>query len=292
MTTVYSSKTVTGNDKDPKHREKYQTYREPLSHDFSGSDVSFGGSDISASEVDDLANDQFFYDQLEKNKPSTESNADVEHVHEKRRNPNHDVVYHGGNGHKRGKHRQKSANFQNGHASGLQDEDIFGDYGEMVMPDRDVEMHDTYERNTKESHVHGPAQYSYDGNVRPKKRRRPTCNNPNPIVHGTNSQVSVPHNHQPLQNHPDLNHQNLQHHKTLSGRHSVHHLVHEPVHKRQFERIMVTKKLSSPDELHAEIDKIFEQKNKHYDKRGHEKSHWELRIVPKRYDEHEEQQTN
>lgn len=274
--TVFTSKTVTAKEKEPKHRERLTTYRKPRPHEFE------------ASEMDDLANDQYFYDQLEKNKPSTESNADVEHVYEKRPNPNREVVfYQGGNGRKRGKHRQKfNANIQTGH---VVDEDIFGDYGEMVMPDRDVEMHDTYEKNTKESHVHDPAQYSYDERVRQKKRhRRPSCNNYNPmiedggLIYGTNSH-GLPHNHQSLQNYPNVQHPNSQHHKTV--------IVHQPVRKKKFERIMVTKKLTSPDELHAEIDKIFEMKNKHYDKRGHDKSHWELRIMPQRYEEHEEQQS-
>lgn len=268
-TTVYTNKkTVIGKDKEPKHRERLTTYRKPQSHEYD--------------EVDDMANDQYFYDHLEKNKPTTESNADVEHVHG---NPNRDVVfYHGGNGNKRGKHRNKYANIQiSTNADGTQDEDIFGDYGEMIMPDRDVEMHDTYEKNTKESHVHGPAQYSNDGTLRPKKGRRPICITQNPIVQSprhtdvTNSH-GLPHNHRPLPNN-----QNLKNHKTI--------IVHQPVRKKKFERIMVTKKLSSPDELHAEIDKIFEMKNKHYDQRGHGKSHWKLRIVPQRYD-HEEQQTN
>ncbi|XP_055300594.1 uncharacterized protein LOC129567565 [Sitodiplosis mosellana] len=285
-TTVYtSSKTVTANDKDPKHRERLATYRKPRPHDFEASDIP------EASEADDLANDQYFYDQLEKNKPPTEINADIEHVYEKRPNPNRDVVfYHGTNGGRRGKPRQKQANIQIANVESTRDGDIFNDYGEMVMPDRDVEMHDTSEKNTKESHVHGPAQYSYDAKMRPKKRRRPSCNNSNPIMHsyGTNSH-GLPYNHKLLPNdgavqQQNLQNQNLKHHKTV--------VVHQPVRKRKFERIMVTKKLSSPDELHAEIDKIFETKNKHYDKRGHDKSHWELRIVPHHYDEHAEEQTN
>lgn len=280
-TTVYTNtKTIIGKDKEPKHRERLTIYRkpQPQPHEYD------------ASEADDLANDQYFYDQLEKNKPTTESGADVEHVHGKRPNPNpnRDVVFfHGGNGNKRGKHRLKNANIQiSTHTDGTQDEDIFGDYGEMIMPDRDVEMHDTYEKNTKEFHVHRPAQYAYDEKLRPKKiRRPPTCITQNPIIQSPRhtdviNSHGLPHNHQPLSNQ-----ENLKHHKTV--------IVHQPVRKRKFERIMVTKKLSSPDELHAEIDKIFQTKNKHYDQRGHEKSHWELRIVPQRYDDdHEEQKTN
>lgn len=288
-TTVFtSSKTVTANNKDPKHRERYATYQQRQPHDL------FHVADPSeASELDDLANDQHFYDQLEKSKPSTVSSADVDHVYEKRRHPNHEVVlYHGANGGRRGKQRKKSANIQTANVD-TRDRDIFGDYGEMVMPDRDVEMHDTYEKNTKESHVLGPAHYSNHKKLRPKERRQPICINPNPLIHtyGTSSH-STPHNHRPPSNLENIPHQQLQH---PNQKHQQSIIVHQPVRNKQFERIMVTKKLSSADQLHAEIDKIFETKNKNYDKRGHDKAHWELRIVPQRYDEHEyedEEQTN
>lgn len=263
-TTVFTTKTVTGKDKEPKHRERLRVHIKPRPHDTSEYDTSehetseHETSDHEAAELDDLSNDQYFYDQLEKNKPTTESSEEIEHVHvhdRPRHNPNHDVVfYHGSRkGNKKEKHRQKLANIQDQPVN--KDEDTFDDYGEMVMPDKDVEMHDTFEKNTKESYVHGPVH---------KKRRRPICSDHNPtsemgnILHTTNSHSLPYHNH-----------------KT----------VYEPVRKRKFERIMVTKKLSSPDELHAEIDKIFQMKNKHYNKRGHDKSHWELRIVPQHYDE-------
>lgn len=54
---------------------------------------------------------------------------------------------------------------------------------------------------------------------------------------------------------------------------------------KHYERLMVTKKLNTPEELHEEIDKIFLTKDKNYEKSGHGNSHWELRIVPKRYED-------
>lgn len=286
-TTVYSSsKTITANNKDPKHRERIATYQQRQPHDLVR--VTDPSEASEASELDDLANDQYFYDQLEKSKPSTESSADVDHVYEKRRHPNHEVVfYHGASSGRRGKQRKKSANIQIANI-GTRDRDIFGDYGEMVMPDRDVEMHDTYEKNTKESHVHVPGHYSNNKKLRSKKRRRPICINPNPLIHTYGSSLhDTPHDHKPLINlenisHQQTQHQNLKHHQNI--------IVHQPDRNQHFERIMVTKKLSSADQLHAEIDKIFETKNKNYDKRGHDKAHWELRIVPQRYDEHEEEE--
>lgn len=250
-TTVYTSQTVDDDENVPKHRERL-TFRRlppppPPPHSFE------------ASEVEDLADDQYFYDQLEKTRPLTESSIEVEHVYNERPHVNREVAFHG-SGMRRGKHRQKSANIR-GHADvALEDVDVYGDYGEMVMPDRDVEMHETFEKNTHESHVHQPSQYPYDNRMKSRKRYR---SNSNPLKH--NAKLS-------------------QSHRTRKKQVFI---VHKPTNDKKFEKIMVTKKINTADQLHDEIDKIFETKNKYYDKRGHDKAHWELRIVPQRYEEPE-----
>lgn len=254
-TTVYTTKTVNGRDKEPKYREKL-VYTEPDEH--------------KASELEDLANDQYFYEQLEKNRPPTESSVEVEQVHELRPNVNRDVVFLQGSGKKRGRNRQKLAHIYKrpAHIGAIIDEDEYGDYGEMVFPHRDVEMHDTFEKNTHESHVHAPAQYSHDGSTGLRKRR-PKCNLCTPSKQSARLQYG---------------------NNSYNQQKSVY--VHRPKNKKHFERIMVTKKLNGADELHAEIDKIFQMKNQNYNKPGHSKAHWELRIMPQRYEELEEYPTN
>lgn len=241
--TVVKTRTVGDTEKEPKHRSRL-THRRPRPHVHE------------AAEVEDLANDQYFYEQLEKSKPTTESSTEVEHVHDNRPNVNHEIIFHG-SGKKREKHRQKLANVRD-HGYPLKDVDVYGDYGEMVMPHRDVEMYETFEKNTHEAHVHEPPrQILYDDRLRPKKRQR------------------IYHNVKTTQPHGSHKNQNLL-------------IVHRPAKNKKFERIMVTKKINTPDQLHDEINKIFETKNKYYDKRGHDKAHWELRIVPQRYEQPEE----
>lgn len=49
--------------------------------------------------------------------------------------------------------------------------------------------------------------------------------------------------------------------------------------------LKTTKKFHSPEELYAEIAKIIDRKRKNYKKPGHDKTHWELKIVPAQHDE-------
>lgn len=319
MTTMmYTSKTVVGKDKKPKHREQLTRIRKRIRPK--------PADEFDATEIEDLTNDQYFYDQLEKNKPSTESSAEIEHLHEPQVNPMHDVdLFHNSNGNKREKNRQKPIKVHENLANleeqpvligGIKDDDVdfYGDYGEMVMPDKDVEMHETFEKNTKEAYMNTPVQYSYGEQPHGKKRRKTNCNKPNHRHHPrtqkyrptTHKHYSPTNKHYPTQREqvyyppilthlptaqigkipiatnahavPPPNHHN---HKTVT-------MIQSP-RKKKFERIMVTKKLTSPEELHAEIDKIFKGKNKHYGRHGQGKSHWEVRIMPQHYDEIDEQ---
>lgn len=308
-------------DGQPRRRAKLTydlTHRKPKSDEIEGDDPT--------SEIEDLTDDDFFYAQLERRRPTTESSDEVEQVKDEQpSHVNRDIVYvHGLNHNKRrGKQRQKFAQISSD-AAILADinEDTYDDYGEMEMPDSDVEMHDTYEPNTKEGHMQQAVNYAP---LRPAYDQRPPYVSPtwrvkNPVM--LNARPTVPMYTRPV---PPMNlrpvppmsarpapainarpmpSMNARPVPTMSPRPSNGMLaygppnspkivpIERPVHKQTFERITITKKLKTPDELHEEIDKIFQMKTENYNKKGHDKSHWELRIVPLRYKTHEEYGSN
>lgn len=49
--------------------------------------------------------------------------------------------------------------------------------------------------------------------------------------------------------------------------------------------IKSTKKFHSPEELYAEIAKIIDTKRRNYKRPGHDKTHWELKIVPSQHED-------
>lgn len=51
------------------------------------------------------------------------------------------------------------------------------------------------------------------------------------------------------------------------------------------EVVKSTKKFYNPDDLYAEIAAIIDRKKRYYHQPGHDKTHWELKIVPAIYDE-------
>lgn len=264
----------------PKRREKF-TYRtsqrRPLPDEFEASDYG-------ASEVDDLANDDFFYKQLQNNRPTTESSDEVEEVHQIRPNVNRDVDFVHGRINKdkgRGKQRQQMVNHHNfRHPQFTQiKDDTYNDYGEMEMSDADVEMHDTFDQNTKE----GFMQVDLDDNlnhqpIKPTNidqshfvsHQRRKCRKKRPKTINIRPSVST---------NPNIK---------LKVRDDTTIQSNDPTNEQQFEQIRITKELNTPDELHAEIDKIFQMKNSNYNKHGHHRSHWELHIMPIRYKTHEE----
>lgn len=319
------SETETQTSTKEKPKPRHPKRRVKLTYDLThqkpdGSDVV---DDEPNSEIDDLNDDDFFYEQLEKRRPPMESSDEVEEVKEERPHVNRDVVFvHGLNHNKRrGKQRQKFAQISSD-ATILADinDDTYDDYGEMEMPDTDVEMHDTYEQNTKEGHM----QY---GPPRPSYQQRPPYNSPKwrgkvPVMLNTRpggpayarpGPPPIPLNHRPgpaprpipvMNARPIPNINVARPPPPMNGRPAplafgsaqdspkVVPIIDRPVHKQTFERITITKKLKTPDELHEEIDKIFQMKTENYNKKGHDKSHWELRIVPFRYKTHEEYGNN
>lgn len=283
---VYTMKTeskIGDNDRGkPKRRQKL-TYLTSRRRPVPTTDDDFDAPDHVASEVEDLANDEYFYEQLEKNRPTTERSEEVEEVHEVRPHVNRDVVFvQGKKNQMRGKQRQQMTrlNFPNAPFTAVKD-DTYNDYGEMEMPDADVEMHDTFEQNTKEGYMQFPSDNVNQPPIRHKNvgqphyvpHQRPKCRKKRPIKLNARP---APSTIQSTQIRVNGN-------KPTKAIRSD-----EPADERRFERIEITKQFSTPDELHAEIDKIFQLKNANFNKRGHHKSHWELRIMPIGYKTHEE----
>lgn len=283
---VYTMRTESklGKNGQPKRRERLTyltTHKKPKSEEFEPSDHI-------ASEVDDLANDDFFYEQLDKNKPTTESSVEVEEVHEVQPHVNRDVVLiHGSKDKRRGKQHQKMIhfNYESPKATQQPNDDIYDDYGEMEMKDADVEMHDTFEQNTKEGHAQhandgrlnkplnfAPVMHTYDARPHYIPTQRPKSRKKNPPRSNARPRPT-----------PSTN-QN----RHIPTRKSKVNNLNPPTQKQKYDQIKITKKLNSPDELHAEIDKIFQKKNANYNKRGHQNAHWELSIMPIDYKTHEE----
>lgn len=320
-----STKTKSGADGKPKHSEHLTiqtSHRKPKpAKEFESSDE--------ADEIDDLADDDFFYEQLNKRRPTTESSDEVESVHDAQPHVNREVVFvHGIQTKQKAKQREKTKDS----SEHTELTDDYDDYGEMEMPDADVEMHDTSEQNTKEGHMqHNAGDNKFNlGPGRPPfpQSRPPYIPHPqskwrilspvrpipgplNPIfanpVYSKPGPLGPPiRPAPPVRPHPNPIHLNPVHpippyakpslgiapnkpHPSPPQQPSIQPIpLERPVHTQKFERIEITKKLKSADDLHAEIDKIFETKKQNYDKHGHDKSHWELRIVPLRYKTHEE----
>lgn len=272
-----------------------------------------------ASEVAALNDDNFFYEQLEKNKPTTESSDLVEQFKDDEQSHiNREVdVVHGKNGNKMrmAKRRQKYGKISNDAAAFADiNGDSYEDYGEMNMSDAsdaDVDTNDDAEEIdiSKYGFVRPAAMNSpYNlGAARPGLMPFPQLaplqaarfGMQNPLMMNARLQNQmmfprrglVPMNLRPaalinprpippmrpnklgmIQVYPQKNRPKMV-------------PIDRPVQKQTMEKITITKKLKTPEELHEEIDKIFEAKNENYNKKGHDKSHWELRIMPKTHEE-------
>lgn len=227
---------------------------------FKNSHESSDSSENGASELEDLANDQFFYEQLERNKPSTESSADVEHVTTGPPKVNREVVFihhkNANDGNRIDKHREKLLDSFDEDKMILAaiEADIYSDYGdmEMDMEKKDVEMYESADKNTKESRIQS-STVQYTTKREPLHKKESTV------------QATIKPNAKLVEKARDQ-----------KRRRTIY--IHRP--SENSDSILITKKLTTPDELHAEINKIFALKNKNYNKRGHDKTHWELRIIP------------
>lgn len=109
---------------------------------------------------------------------------------------------------------------------------------------------------------------------RPVAPRRPT--NPRDptlaVISGKNGRRIIPRRNLPPPYHPCNENVAIVEHKQTTTSHR------ESIAKS-------TKKLHSPEELYAEIAKIIETKRKNYKRPGHDKTHWELKIVPSLQDD-------
>lgn len=66
---------------------------------------------------------------------------------------------------------------------------------------------------------------------------------------------------------------------------TVHHRQTKTKTSTRESIVKSTKKLHSPEELYAEIAKIIDQKKRNFRRPGHDKTHWELKIVPTHQDD-------
>lgn len=226
-----------------------------------------------AYELEDLANDDYFFEQLSKGQRSLDSDSEsVEDSHE-----NHEVILlQVPADQKTEKHRIRKRPKVYIKLAPIIQEDTYDDYGIMDLENASEEMQNSFEKeeNIRAENlkvVNRPCGRSLNCNIMRKLKPKPNAS-PKPKAKAK----------------PIL--------KLKPKQESVHvtEVVNvPPVHRqrsksKRFEKIVQTSKLDTPDELHDEIDKIFGTKDKNYEKRGHDNSHWELKIVPKRYDDYTE----
>lgn len=279
-----------------------------------------------ASELDALNEEEYNYEELEKTKSntetttekSTESNEDVEQ--EKEDQPNQDMVFiHGLNHHlRKGKQRKKYAQISNDAAvfADITDDDSYEEY-QMKLPDSEVEMHDLGGDMDGGDGFADNDQFNFGQvrqwpNIAPMAPVAPLAQvsplaavaslaqmqaarvgmQNNLLLNARLNSMMFPKRFPQMGMRPaalvrprpnKLAYQALaaqRHHPKLVP-------IESPIHKQTSERVTITKKLKTPDELHDAIDKIFQSKHENYNKKGHDKSHWELRIMPSRYKTHE-----
>lgn len=232
-----------------------------------------------AYELEDLANDDYFFEQLSKGQDSSESVSEsMEEISPKDSHENREVILlQIPADQKTEKHRIRKRPKVYIKLAPIKQEDTYDDYGVMDLENASEEMQNSFEKeeNIRAKNLKvvkrpcGRTNCNINRNIKPKLKPKPTPKpkaKPKPILKLKPKQQSV---------------------------HVTEVVNVPPVHRQRsksksFERIVQTSKLDNPDELHDEIDKIFETKDKHYEKRGHDNSHWELKIVPKRYDDYTE----
>lgn len=219
------------------------------------------------SEVDDLADDQYFYNQLAKQNPTTNQMGTKAVVGKANYNKilNENV--------KLGKIRNPYMHYVMEILKPVREdvnEDIYDDYGNTDMDDKDVEMYDNHNHNEGALYQTSPI-IPYGVNKFRHSQRVPY--NKYPFMCNHYQQKAKPKKKKP------------KHVQFIDVLHIPQ--TNRSTHKRKRpEQIMITKLLETPDQLHAEIDKIFKNKFKNNGKRPNDKSHWELRIIPNNDDDY------
>lgn len=219
-----------------------------------------------AYELEDLANDDYFFEQLSKGQHYSESDSEsIEAVSPKKSHENRKVILlQIPHDQKTEKHRLRNRPKVYIKLAPIKDEDTYDDYGVMDIENASEEMQNSFE---KEENIRAGNLKVVKGscgrtNCNPRKLKPKPKPSPKPKLKPKQESVHVTE----VLNVPPVHRQRSK--------------------SKSFERIVQTSKLNTPDELHHEIDKIFETKDKNYEKRGHDNSHWELKIVPMRYDDY------
>lgn len=280
-----------GSDNNPKHKKRGQTKTSVYNFRFESDDLNrtvprqrenifirkpkVERVEGEAYELEDLANDDYFFEQLSKGQHASESGSEsVEAINPKNAHENREVILLQIPADQKPaeKHRIRKRPKVYIKLAPIKEEDIYDDYGVMDIENASEEMQNSFE---KEENIRA-------ANLEVLKR---SCGRTNCSSRKLKPKPKPSPQPKPQQR-PIL--------KLKPKQESVHVtevLNVPPTHRqrsksKRFERIVQTSKLDNPDELHDEIDKIFETKDKNYGKRGHDNSHWELRIVPKRYDDY------
>lgn len=214
-----------------------------------------------AAEAEDLADDSFFFAQLRKDKKKKKSKKNRKAHPGKKHAGRHDedvVLVHGAGSSKSERTRAVGVEdeaqdyLENGNEAEFVDQDYY-DNGDYAAAEVESEKADVEE-------IEAPV-----GRV--KTRRKQKAKKHGKRFHYTEI-VSI---------HPD-------------PRPAKKAARPEPVHKihhTRTSRIVETKKFHDPERLYSEIDKILDMKQRNYEKRGHDKTHWELRIIPRRYEDYD-----
>lgn len=275
----------------PKHRKRGQTKTSVYNFRFESDDMNrtspkqreniyirkpkIAHVDGEAYELEDLANDDFFFEQLSKGQHSFESDSEsAEEVSPKKSNEDREVILlQIPADQKTEKHRIRKRPKVYIKLAPTKEEDTYDDYGVMDLENASEEMQNSFEKeeNIRSENLKVMKRPCGRTNCNPRKLK--PKQKPKPIPKQKSKPTLL---------------------KLKPKEESVHvtEVVNvAPVHRQKskhksFERIVQRSKLNTPDELHDEIDKIFETKDKNYERRGHENSHWELKIVPKRYDDY------
>lgn len=246
----------------PRRRER-PAYRRPVVT------TESSVSEMEAGEAADLANDEFFFEQLEKQTSSEESDEE-ETILPKQQEVDKEVVYY--------QNRGARNRFNNG-------KEFSEDFKNVDYDDDSDYYDDKNEKNIMEHVYIDPYDADYDTETvvlpppkAPARKHKPKRSKFNEYSYRN-------HNHDPLIDEKDFRMTEIRNM----------HLPSSPLPPRRFhsrtqnEKIIMTKRFHSPEELYAEIDKIIEAKKRNYDKRGHDNARWELKIVPRRYEDYEDQ---
>lgn len=285
---------------DPPKRRGKGLYRRPGFSKDRSEEKSQKLVENEAAELSDLADDSFFFAQLKKNnkkKNKRKSKKNKKKSHSSRKHSDDfdkDVVFVQSDGTAKSERLTKADSAQevdylandNDNDNEYQEVDETPDYyenddyraAEVDSEKADVEDvnpdYEIIEVETEPPVKRVKPRPKPKAKLKPKSKRR---RRPRP--------VEVPQPEDPIE------HEKRFHYTEIINIHPKKKSIRpKPIHNVQHEQtnnIVETKKFHHPEQLYTEIGKIFDQKQRNYARRGHDKTHWELRILPRHYDDYD-----